>query len=35
MQWELEDWMRELYQVYLSATVPDTKGWHYVDNDII
>lgn len=35
MKWELEDWMRELYQVYLSATVPDTKGWHYVDNDII
>jgi hypothetical protein len=31
MQWELEDWMRELYQVYLSTT----KGWHYVDNDII
>jgi glycosyltransferase involved in cell wall biosynthesis len=30
MQWELEDWMRELYQVYLSATVPDTKGWHYI-----
>lgn len=35
MKWELEDWMRELYQVYLSATVPDTKGWHYIDNDII
>ncbi len=35
MKWELEDWMRELYQVYLSATVPGTKGWHYVDNDII
>lgn len=34
MQWELEDWVRELYQVYLSATVPDTKGWHFT-RDII
>lgn len=30
MQWKLEDWMRELYQVYLSATIPNTKGWSYV-----
>jgi len=30
MKWELEDWMREYYQVYLSATVPDTKGWSHV-----
>jgi len=29
MKWELEDWMRELYQVYLSATVEGTKGWSY------
>jgi glycosyltransferase involved in cell wall biosynthesis len=30
MMWELEDWMRELYQVYLSATVPNTKGWSLI-----
>lgn len=30
MMWELEDWMRELYQVYLSATVPNTRGWSYI-----
>jgi len=30
MMWELEDWMRELYQVYLSATVPNTRGWSHI-----
>jgi len=30
MQWELEDWMRELYQVYLSAMYPGVKGWEHI-----
>ena len=30
MKWELEDWMRELYQVYLSSTKPNTRGWRYI-----
>lgn len=31
MQWTLEKWFRELYQLYLSATVPGTKGWTYIE----
>jgi len=40
MKWELEDWMRELYQLYLSAknaqkvgdkTVYPVPGWSYIE----
>jgi len=31
MQWKLEDWMRELYQVYLSTLDPKYGGWGYIN----
>jgi glycosyltransferase involved in cell wall biosynthesis len=26
-----QKWFDDLYQVYLSATIPNTKGWHYIE----
>lgn len=30
VRWEYQKWFDDLYQVFLSATMPDTKGWHYI-----
>jgi glycosyltransferase involved in cell wall biosynthesis len=30
VKWEYQKWFDDLYQVYLSATMPDTQGWHYI-----
>jgi glycosyltransferase involved in cell wall biosynthesis len=31
MQWKLEKWFRDLYQVYLSSKDPKAGGWAYIE----
>lgn len=33
VKWDFEKWFRDLYQLYLSATVPGAKGWHYIKEE--
>lgn len=30
VRWEYQKWFEDLYQVYLSAINPGTKGWHHI-----
>jgi glycosyltransferase involved in cell wall biosynthesis len=30
VRWEYQRWFEDLYQVYLSARYPGTKGWHHI-----
>lgn len=30
VKWQFQKWFDDLHQVYLSATVPNTKGWHHI-----
>lgn len=30
VKWDFEKWFQDLYHVYLSATVPGEKGWHWL-----
>jgi hypothetical protein len=30
VRYDFQKWFEDLYQVYLSAAVPGTKGWHHI-----
>lgn len=33
VKWEYQKWFDDLYQVFLSATMPNAKGWHYIRSE--
>jgi len=33
VRWEFQRWFDDLYQVYLSTTSKDIKGWHHIRNE--